>query len=183
MSHRVGCLGTCENLPTGPVPKSLTQMFYARTYPCVHGLLCLKWKLLNDRISLRQVITHGILKWLVQYRLGDCMGHIASKLSFWSWRRHQLETFSALLACCEGNPSVSVTKSSDAKLWCFFDMRLNKRLSKQSTRRWFATSLHSLWRHCNDYAFEYFISSLHHYRWDLINPCVRMWVLVGVIYV
>ena len=126
MSHRAGCLGTCENLPTGPVPKSLTQMFYARTYPCVHGLLCLKWKLLNDRISLRQVITHGILKWLVQYRLGDCMGHIASKLSFWSWRRHQLETFSALLACCEGNPSVSVgfplqslvTRSSDVSLIC-----------------------------------------------------------------
>ena len=32
----------------------------------------------------------------------------------------------------------------------FFDMRLNKRLSKQSRRLWFQTPSHSLWRHCND---------------------------------
>ena len=31
----------------------------------------------------------------------------------------------------------------------FFDMSLNKRLSKQSWRRWFKMSLRSLWRHCN----------------------------------
>ena len=31
----------------------------------------------------------------------------------------------------------------------FFDLHLNKRLSKQSRRRWFETSLRSLWRHCN----------------------------------
>ena len=31
----------------------------------------------------------------------------------------------------------------------FFDLRLNKRLSKQSWRQWFETRLCSLWRHCN----------------------------------
>ena len=31
----------------------------------------------------------------------------------------------------------------------FFDLRLNKRLSKQSKRRWFETPSWSLWRHCN----------------------------------
>ena len=30
----------------------------------------------------------------------------------------------------------------------FFDLRLNKRLSKQSRPRWFKTSSCSLWRHC-----------------------------------
>ena len=30
----------------------------------------------------------------------------------------------------------------------FFDLCLNKRLSKQSRRRWFETPLGSLWRHC-----------------------------------
>ena len=30
----------------------------------------------------------------------------------------------------------------------FFDLRLNKRLSKQSGRRWFGTPSRSLWRHC-----------------------------------
>ena len=38
-----------------------------------------------------------------------------------------------------------VTRSFDV----FFDLRLNKRLSKQSRRRWFETPLRSLWRHCN----------------------------------
>ena len=32
----------------------------------------------------------------------------------------------------------------------FFDLRLNKRLSKQSTRRWFETPWRSLWRHSNE---------------------------------
>ena len=47
-----------------------------------------------------------------------------------------METFSALLALCAGNPLVAgefpaqrpVTQSFDV----FFDLRLNKRLSKQS---------------------------------------------------
>ena len=53
-----------------------------------------------------------------------------------SWWRHQIETFSALLALCAGNSPVAgafpaqrpVTRSFDG----FFDERLNKRLSKQS---------------------------------------------------
>ena len=39
----------------------------------------------------------------------------------------------------------SVTGSFDA----FFDLRLNKGLSKQSRRRWFEMPSHSLWGHCN----------------------------------
>ena len=35
-----------------------------------------------------------------------------------SWWRHQMETFSALLAPCEGNPPVA-HKAGDAELWCF----------------------------------------------------------------
>ena len=38
-----------------------------------------------------------------------------------------------------------VTRSFDV----FFDLRLNKRLSKQSRRRWFGTPSRSLWRHWN----------------------------------
>ena len=36
-------------------------------------------------------------------------------------------------------------------LMFFFDLRRNKRLSKQSRRRWFETPSRSLWRHCNDF--------------------------------
>ena len=39
------------------------------------------------------------------------------------------------------------TKTSDAELWCFFELRLNKRLSKQWQGCWFVTPSCSLWRH------------------------------------
>ena len=61
--------------------------------------------------------------------------------------------FSALLAFCAGNSPVSgdfpaqrpVTRRFDA----FFDLRLDKRLSKQSWGLWSETPSRSLWRHYN----------------------------------
>ena len=55
------------------------------------------------------------------------------------WWRHQMETFSALLAICAGNSPVTgefptqrpVTRSFDV----FFDLRLYKRLSRLNTRK------------------------------------------------
>ena len=72
----------------------------------------------------------------------------------YAWWRHQMETFSALLAICAGNSPVTgefptqrpVTRSFDV----FFDLHLNKRLSKQSWGWWFETSSRPLWSHCND---------------------------------
>ena len=69
------------------------------------------------------------------------------------WWRHQMETFSALLAICAGNSPVPgefptqrpVTRSFDV----FFDVRPNKQLSKQSRGWWFETLSPSLWRHRN----------------------------------
>ena len=71
-----------------------------------------------------------------------------------AWWRHKMESFSAPLALREGNPPVTggfpsqrpVTRSFDL----FFDLRLNKRLSKQMRRRWFESPSRSLWRHCNE---------------------------------
>ena len=54
---------------------------------------------------------------------------------------------SALLAFRVGNSPATqrpVTRNFDV----FFDLRLNKRLSKESRRRWFETQSCSLWRHC-----------------------------------
>ena len=55
--------------------------------------------------------------------------------------RHEIETFSALLALGEGNPSVTGIFPSQRPLtWSFdvfFDLHLNKQLSKHSRRRWF----------------------------------------------
>ena len=42
------------------------------------------------------------------------------------------------------------SKASDAELWCFFYLRLIKRLSKQSRGWWFGKPSRPLWRHCNE---------------------------------
>ena len=69
-----------------------------------------------------------------------------------SWWRHQMETFSALLAICAGNSPVTgefptqrpVTRS----VGVFLDLRLNERLRKQWWGWWFETLSYPLWRHC-----------------------------------
>ena len=63
-------------------------------------------------------------------------------------------TFTALLAICAGKSPVPaefpaqrpVTRSFNI----FLDLRLNKRLSKQSWGWWFETLSHPLWRHCHE---------------------------------
>ena len=70
-----------------------------------------------------------------------------------SWWRHQMKTFSVFLALFAGNSPVTgefpsqrtMTRSFDV----FFDLRLNKWLSKQSRCRCFEPQQRSLWRHCN----------------------------------
>ena len=47
------------------------------------------------------------------------------------------------------------TKASDAELWCFFDLRPKKLLSKQSWGRWFETPSHPLWRHRNEHLISF----------------------------
>ena len=67
--------------------------------------------------------------------------------------RHQIETFSSLLAICAGNSQVTgefpsqrpVTRSFDV----FFDLRVNRRVRKQLWGWWFKTPSRPLWRHCN----------------------------------
>ena len=75
----------------------------------------------------------------------------AEQITRW---RHQMETFSALLALCgdfTDHRWIPFAKASDAELWCLFsDLRPNKRLSKQSRFRWFEMPSRSLWRYCNE---------------------------------
>ena len=88
-----------------------------------------------------------------------------------AWWRHQMETFSALLAICAGNSPVPgefptqkpVTRSFDV----YFHLRPDKRLSKQSWGWWFETVSHSLWRHRNGPKNYAHVS------------CFRVWLLLG----
>ena len=79
------------------------------------------------------------------------------------WWRHQIETFSALMAICAGNSPVPgeftaqrpVTQSFDV----FFDLHPNKRLSKQWWGWWFETPSCPLRRHRNAYYYDSCLSN------------------------
>ena len=91
------------------------------------------------------------------------------RLSHWSLqkrdnqihtRRHHMKTFSSLLVVCAGNLTdhrwIPLTKVRDARSFdVLVDLRLNKRLSKQSWGWWFETPSRSLWRHCNNLVFPH----------------------------
>ena len=113
------------------------------------------------------------------------MSFVISKTftNYWSvgisWWRHQMETFSALLAICAGNSPVTgefpaqrpVTRSFDV----FFDLRLNKRLSKHSQGWWFETLSRPLWRHRN--VWNILQKKLHYPMdccvWGFVTPGLR----------
>ena len=117
--------------------------------PKLPGQVC-KGRLKNHRTTY--------VNFLLRLWIFFCMSSTYSStikvcLKPYSWWRHQIETFSASLAFCAGNSPVTgefptqrpVTRSFDV----FFDLRLNKRLSKQSWGWWFETPSRSLWRHRN----------------------------------
>ena len=77
---------------------------------------------------------------------------VNERLFITRWR-HQMETFPHYWSSMRGIHKSRVNsplKASDAELWYFFDVRLNKRLSKQSWGWCLETPSRSLWRHWND---------------------------------
>ena len=110
--------------------------------------------LLSNIISSISVLTE--LKFVVSHVAYTTLFYqqsLAEPVLDLAWWRHQMETFSALLAICAGNPPGTgevpaqrpVTRSFDV----FFDLHLNKWLSKESWGLWFETQTRPLWRHCN----------------------------------
>ena len=89
------------------------------------------------------------MEWSGDYNLSRPSGG-CHDIPLW---RHQMGTSSALVAVCAGNSPVTgefpaqrpVTRSFEV----FFDLRRNKRLSKQSWGWQFETPSRPLWRHRN----------------------------------
>ena len=104
------------------------------------------------RILLEITSEHVIstLGWFSRVRLLATQCHIA-------WWRHQMETFSALLALCAGNSPVTgafpaqgpVTRSFDVSLICAW---INSWVNNREWGWWFETPSRSLWRPCNESA-------------------------------
>ena len=89
-----------------------------------------------------------------------------------------METFSALLAICAGNSPVPgefptqrpVTRGFDV----YFDLRPNKRLSKQLWGWWFETQSRPLWRHRNDICrkHKHYILPIYYYAICRLVPAI-----------
>ena len=92
----------------------------------------------------------GMVRTLIQCHLN---------LTSIAWWRHQMETFSALLTLCVGNPLVPGESTSQRPvMWSFnvfFDLCLNKQLRKQLRCWLFEMPLYSLWSHCNGNSYSY----------------------------
>ena len=120
----------------------------------------INWKCETWKIMKSNTIQQGIDQW--------AWWPTFSKKSWW---RHQMKTFSALLAFCAGNSPVTGESSSQRPVTqsfdVFFDLRLNKCLSKQPRRQWFETPLCSLWRHCNDHTLPFRSTGC----WDTERQC------------
>ena len=130
---------TClPHFPLGMNPSGIVTAWpvWAETIRCI-GIFMIQFFFIVRQLKMR------ITAWL----------NVRTSVSR-PWWRHQMKTFSALLALCAGNLPVPgefptqgpVTRSFDV----FFDLRLNKRLNKQPWGWWFETPSWSLWRHCND---------------------------------
>ena len=142
----------------------LTENKHPLTAQPVHLESVLNWILARARLFIMFflfVLFHNLFRNFIHSSL------VLFKISIWftdnqrlvvnlpeSWWRHQMETFSALLAICARNSLVSgevpaqrpVTRSFDG----LFDLRVNIRLSKQSWGWLCETPSRPLWRHCSD---------------------------------
>ena len=93
---------------------------------------------LLKRFNSHICIHHSIISRVIKY-----------VFSLW---RNQMEKFCALVVLREGNSPVTVEFPSQRPMrqgFGLFDLRLNKRLSKPSSRWWLDTPSRSVWNHCN----------------------------------
>ena len=162
----------------GDKPLSELMMVILLTHICVTRLqwvnsvivVCTNWWprwMITSKTKTKRKVQPTMAQTMAWHRSGDeplseimiaeftdHLSHSASTSSrVIPWWRHQMEIFSALLAICARNSPVPgefpaqrpMTRSFDV----FFDLRLNKRLSKQSWGWWLDTLSRPLWRHCN----------------------------------
>ena len=116
-------------------------MLVCRLWSCtIKNVNCVTRYQTIIRTSMRTVLN---IKQICSIKYAFCL----------AWWRHEMETFSALLALCAGNSPVTgefpTQRPETQSFDIFLDLRLNKPLSKQSWGWWFETPSRSLWRHSN----------------------------------
>ena len=120
-------------------------------------------------------ITSECSTWSRRYFLDELQKVVAPLLTRW---RHQMETFSVLLAFCAGNSPVTgefpAQKPATRRFDVFFDQHPNVRLSKQSRGWWFETPSRPLWRHSNVWTIWHTEFPLKIMAW-LLHKLVFIW--------
>ena len=152
--HRCRCRGVCSiylNIATSFISE-------VQNVPYLPVVICLLYPTSSLIIYTNRTKTVGCV-----VAVSGCCNFdiilrrsVPNRICFMTWWRHQMETYSALLALCVGNSPVpgefptqrAVTRSFDV----FYDLRLNKLFSKQSLGWWFETLSRPFWRHCNEYS-------------------------------
>ena len=106
---------------------------------CNHGCSCHSGNLICWCLEGARLSATNVWFWFLSNVLYDHNIHQTTVcMFFWTWWRHQVDIFSALLDLCAGNSPVTgefpaqrpVTRIFDV----FFDLRLNKRMSKTTVR-------------------------------------------------
>ena len=121
---------------------------------CCKGTDLKRLSLRGTRQSNTEVLQKGLYYYRVQcdaVKTRSLLSKIAVRVR--SWWRHQMETFSALLAICAGNSLVpGQFPTQRPVMWsfdAFFHLLPNKRLGKHCWGWRFETPSRPLWRHCN----------------------------------
>ena len=136
---------------------SLFSVMYSKSYFGVGVPKFRQKKIKSCKSTCRLFESHSYLtgvtvaKWYIMLTsVGVFIMQDTAKMRDIYLRRHHMETFPALLAICAANSPVTVTE-----LWFFFNLRLNKQLSKHGWGWWFETPSRPLWRHCNVLCYSY----------------------------
>ena len=146
------CIFTISNTVSDMFSLNECVLFQEKTK--MNGQIQIEDRLFHGRVRYRYALhlTHWARFIYCGFGQIKFSCHISRLLPWQSWWRHQAETFPAFLALSAANSPVTGEFSSQRPMTrnfdVFFDLRLNKRLCKQSRRRWFETPSHSLWRHC-----------------------------------
>ena len=127
------------------------KILHSRARHCFMGLWCYR-ALSNKCVHHRNEIRENKCR-TQNVCFCNIIWRISSQLNK-TWWRHQMETYSALLAICARNSPVTgefpTKRLVSRNFGVFFNRRLNKWLSKQSWGWWFETPSRPLWRHCNE---------------------------------
>ena len=98
----------------------------------------------TNKIVYAVEIIWWIICIIICNKMNSCCNCVKQKITYdMIWWRHRMETFSTLLPLCAGNSPVTgefpARRPAPRSSVVFFDLLLNKQLSKQSSGWWFET--------------------------------------------